>query len=476
MRKLNESTPLYKRVLSALIEEDDGEEVVQFNGGKNLSLHYASDDSHCGSCTYIDTEFRERDRMEFEVESSGDFQTPKSGLFDRFSSERSVVSNPFRNGGMSISVHSNEQWIGDDDLSHSDAALGNETYSNSLGQLQAREVNIPNFPVSDTQYQLMSLDERLLLELQSIGVFPEAMPDLAEETMSTDVMELKEGIYQEILNKKKKLEKLIITIQKGKDVEKRKIEHLAMDQLVETAHKKRMACRGSKAAKVNKVTRQVALGFIRRTVARCRKFEETGFSCFSDPALQDILFSSPSNDAKSSENGGSGTASNTLNEPSNHQAEAKGSGAVSSTKRREALIDDVIGCASSKVTTSKGSAVLSGGGAQGKRSEREDGFRNKNKPKPKENNNNNNGNQSRSTTTSTHPTGPASRGASNRGVTSGDGAVDDEAPIDFSKLAFRDLDEIDEQADLGNWFEGLQDIDTAGLDEVPMDDLSFMFG
>ncbi|KAG7556087.1 hypothetical protein ISN44_As11g021590 [Arabidopsis suecica] len=476
MRKLNESTPLYKRVLSALIEEDDGEEVVQFNGGKNLSLHYASDDSHCGSCTYIDTEFRERDRMEFEVESSGDFQTPKSCLLDRFSSERSVVSNPFRNGGMSISVHSNEQWIGDDDLSHSEAALGNETYLNTLGQLQAREVNIPNVPVSDTQYQLMSLDERLLLELQSIGVFPEAMPDLAEETMSTDVMELKEGIYQQILNKKKKLEKLNITIQKEKDIKKRKIEHLAMDQLVETAHKKRMACRGSKAAKVNKVTRQVALAFIRRTVARCRKFEETGFSCFADPALQDILFSSPSNDAKSSENGGSGTASNTLNEPSNHQAEAKGSGAVSSTKRREALIDDVIGCASSKVTTCIDSAVPSGGGAQGKRSEREDGFRNKNKPKPKEKNNNNNENQSRSTTTSTHPTGPASRGASNRGGTSGDGAVDEEAPIDFSKLAFRDLEEIDEQADIGDWFEGLQDIDTAGLDEVPMDDLSFMFG
>uniref|UniRef100_A0A1J3F073 Uncharacterized protein n=1 Tax=Noccaea caerulescens TaxID=107243 RepID=A0A1J3F073_NOCCA len=479
MRKLNESTPLYKRVLSALIEEDDGEEVVQFNGGKNLSLHYASDDSHCGSCTYIDTDFRERDRMEFEVESSGDLQTPKGYLFDRFSSERSVVSNPLRNGSMSTSVHSNEHWIGDDDLSHSDAALGCETYSNSLGQLQAREVNIPNFPVSDSQYQLMSLDERLLMELQSIGVFPEAMPDLAEETMSTDVMQLKEGVYQQIRNKKKMLEKLNITIQKGKDVEKRKIEHLAMDQLVETAHRKRMASRGSKASKVNKVTRQVALAFIRRTLVRCRKFEETGLSCFADPALQDILFTSPSNDAKSSENGGSGTASNTLNEPSNHQAEAKGSGAVSSTKRREALIDDVIGCASSKVTTSIDSAVISGG-ARGKISEREDGFRNKNKPKPKEknNNNNNNENQSRSTTTTTttHPTGPAGRGTSNRGGSSGDGAVGEEAPIDFSKLAFHDLEEIDEQADIGNWFEGLQDIDTAGLDEVPMDDLSFMFG
>uniref|UniRef100_M4CQY5 Ribosomal protein n=1 Tax=Brassica campestris TaxID=3711 RepID=M4CQY5_BRACM len=420
MRKLNESTPLYKRVLSALIEEDDGEEVVQFTGGKNLSLHYASDDS---------------------------------------SSERETEWN-LKNGSMSTSVHSNEQWIGDDYVSHSDAALGGEAYSNSLGQLQARDVNIPNFPVSDTQYQLMSLDERLLLELQCIGVFPETMPDLAEETMSTDVMELKEGIYQQIRNKKKKLENLNITIQKGKDDEKRKIEQLAMDQLVETAHKKRMASRGNKAFKAHKVTRQAASAFIRRTLARCRKFEETGLSCFADPALQDILFSSPSNDAKSSENGGSGTASNTLNEPSNHRAEAKGSGAVSSTKRREALVDDVIGCASSKVTTSIDSAVLSGGG------KREEGLRNKNKPKPKEKNEN----QSRST----HPTGPASRG---RGGNAGDGAaagVDEEAPIDFSKLAFHDLEEIDEQADIGNWFEGLQDIDTAGLDEVPMDDLSFI--
>ncbi|CAF2161155.1 unnamed protein product [Brassica rapa subsp. trilocularis] len=248
MRKLNESTPLYKRVLSALIEEDDGEEVVQFNGGKNLSLHYASDDSHSGSLRGV------------------------------------VCLNPFRNGGMSVSAHSNERWL-DDDLSHSDAPLGGETFSNGLGQLQAREVNIPNFPVSDTQYQLMSLDERLLLELQSIGVFPEAMPDLAEETMSTDVMELKESIYQQIRNKKEKLEKLNITIQKGKDDEKRKIEHLAMDHLVETAHKKRMASRGNKAYKVHKVTRQAALAFTRRTLARCQKFDDTGLSCFADPAL-----------------------------------------------------------------------------------------------------------------------------------------------------------------------------------------------
>ncbi|CAN7127515.1 unnamed protein product [Brassica rapa subsp. narinosa] len=58
-----------------------------------------------------------------------------------------------------------------------------------------------------------------------------------------------------------------------------------MDHLVETAHKKRMASRGNKAYKVHKVTRQAALAFTRRTLARCQKFDDTGLGCFADPAL-----------------------------------------------------------------------------------------------------------------------------------------------------------------------------------------------
>ncbi|XP_010535694.1 PREDICTED: uncharacterized protein LOC104810917 isoform X2 [Tarenaya hassleriana] len=459
MRKLNESNPLYKRVLSALIEEDDGEEVVQFGEGKNLSLHYASDDSHCGSCTYIDTEPRERDRMESEVESNAEFQTLKNCLFDRFSSDRSVMSNSFRNGSMSVSVHSNEQWLGDDDLSHSEVAVGSEICSNNQSQLQPREMNVPVFPLSEAQYQLMSLDERLLLELQSIGVYPDALPDLAEETISTNVLELKEVVYQQIRNKNKKLEKINTSIQRSRDAERRKIEHLAMDHLVEMAHRKRVASRGSKASKVRKVSRQVALSFIKRTVARCRKFEETGRSCFADPALQDVLFCTPCNDAKSSDNGGSGTASNTLNEPSDHQAEARGSGAVSSTKRREVLIDDVVGSASSKITTMS----LDSGS---KRSERDverkkDGPGNKIKTKPNQKNSN------QQSARTTHPTGPSGRANPHHQPP----VEDEEAPLDFNNMAFPELDSMEEPADLGNWFDGLQDIDTMGL-EIPMDDLS----
>lgn len=79
---------------------------------------------------------------------------------------------------------------------------------------------------------------------------------------------------------------------------------------------------------MRKVSKQVAMAFVKRTLARCRKFEDTGSSCFSEPALQDIIFSVPScnSDSKSADCVGSGTASNTYNEACNHQVEALGSG------------------------------------------------------------------------------------------------------------------------------------------------------
>ena len=90
------------------------------------------------------------------------------------------------------------------------------------------------------------------------------------------------------------------------------------------------ACRGSNSSKsaVRKVSKQVALAFAKRTLDRCQKFEQTGSSCFNESTLQDVMFSVPpcSNEAKSVDCIGSGTASNTCNETSNHQAEARGSG------------------------------------------------------------------------------------------------------------------------------------------------------
>ncbi|XP_044505584.1 uncharacterized protein LOC123225582 [Mangifera indica] len=220
--------------------------------------------------------------------------------------------------------------------------------------------------------------------------------------------------YKLLIQKmKKNLRKFDKAIQKGGDVERRNIEHGAMDQLIEIAYRKRMACQRNHASRgaVRKVSRQVAMAFVKRTLARCRKFEDTGFSCFSEPALLDVLFSAPpcSSDAKSADYVGSGTTSNTYNEVCNHQTEAKGSGAVCSTfkrydspsdnldrgssdafqagflssehvfpkhgiilkkPKREGLIDDVVGSASSGVTSTLDNSNLVYG-ARGKKSEKD---------------------------------------------------------------------------------------------------------
>ncbi|XWS28576.1 hypothetical protein CRYUN_Cryun25bG0082100 [Craigia yunnanensis] len=556
IKKFDKVTPLCQRVLSALIEEDESEEIYHHIEGKNMSFHYASDDSHCGSCNQMDVESRDRDRMESEVESNADFQCQKNSLLDRLSCDVSVASNTFRNSSMSNSLHSSERWLGDDDFLHSDMGPVSEICSTDLGQLQPNEINGSGISSLDCQYQFMCMDDKLLLELHSIGLYPETLPDLTEgeEAINQNVVELNERLYQQIQKKKKKLVKIDKAIQNGREVDRRSIEHVAMDQLIQMAYKKRLACRGSNSSKsaVRKVSKQVALAFVKRTLYRCRKFEQTGSSCFNEPALQDVMFSVPpcSNEAKSVDCIGSGTASNTCNETSNHQAEARGSGAVSSTferydssearpavhssehavskygsmlnkgRKREVLIDDVVGSASSRVTSTLDGSV----GARGKRCEREreqsrDNLRNtslvsgagrtsldsskgdrkmKAKPKQKSNHLSTSGNGLNGRLTEPLlPTRGSNQPLANSGkmtereATSSspsnirqNSSKEADEPIDFSNLQLNELDTMEELGvsndiggpqDLSSWLnfdeDGLQDHDSIGL-EIPMDDLS----
>lgn len=89
------------------------------------------------------------------------------------------------------------------------------------------------------------------------------------------------------------------------------------------------ACRGSKNSKgaVHKVSKQVALAFVKRTLGRCKRYEEADINCFSEPTLQNIMFAPPSreNDAQPADCIVSGTASNTCNKVS-LQIEARKSG------------------------------------------------------------------------------------------------------------------------------------------------------
>ncbi|KAM7274508.1 hypothetical protein ACFE04_016374 [Oxalis oulophora] len=474
---LAKMTPLYQRVLSALIEEDDSEEVNHhLSEGKSMTLQYSSDDSHCGSCNLIDVETKDRDKMESEIESESDFRSQNHYFHDRNSCDKSTASIiTYKNPSMSSSLLSNEHWSGDEVLSHS--SIASEICSD-----EPREMHGQVFSSSDSHYERMCFDDRLMLELQSIGLFPEALPDLAEEeVINEDVIELTENLYQQVEKKKASLGKIDGAIQEVRHVEKRRIENAAMDELLVMAYRKRMACRGSSSTKsgVRKVSRHVALGFIKRTLARCRKLEVTGSSCFSKASLQDILFSVP----QSVDGLGSGTASNTCNE-------ARGSGAVSSTvdnldrntsgalqaansseqtypkhgssmnklKKREVLIEDVVGSASSRVTSTLDNTVT---GARGKREQKT-----KAKAKPKNNNN-------QVSTSTTHPTGPARSSSHPTGNTVNRKLSEAEELMDLESLgdigAFLQFDEEALQAlPMDDGLDGLDGYD------IPLDDFNLI--
>ncbi|XP_027909430.1 uncharacterized protein LOC114168718 isoform X2 [Vigna unguiculata] len=340
MERPDKVTPLFQRLLCALIEEEECEESYHQIDAKNISRQCASDDSHCGSCNQIDFEPKDRDRMDSEVESEVDLQIQKNCVLDRLSCDKSTTSNTFRYPNTSSSLQSTGVWQGDEEFSLSDITHTGEICSNDLDQLQHAELSVPSFPSPDGQYQLMSLDDKLLLELQSIGLYPEILPDLAEEDeaiINQDIVKLEKALYEQNQRKKSTLDKIDKAIQEERDVERRKIEQSAFDYLTETAYRKRLASRGSKNSKgaVHKVSKQVALGFIKRTLGRCKRYEEAGINCFSEPTLQNIMFAPPSreNDTQPADCMVSGTASNTCNKIS-HQIEARKSGAVSSASEK----------------------------------------------------------------------------------------------------------------------------------------------
>lgn len=158
---------------------------------------------------------------------------------------------------------------------------------------------------SSSQYENMSLDEKVLLELQSIGLFPDTLvgpvfpvyPDLVkpslnnkeDEAIQLEVDNLKSNLHQQEVKKKAYLEKISVGVESSNSGV-RELEIRAMDRLVELAYRKNLqATRRSSRSAIHKVPKQTALAFGRRTLARCHKFEKTGSSCFNEPPFQDIL-------------------------------------------------------------------------------------------------------------------------------------------------------------------------------------------
>ena len=200
--------------------------------------------------------------------------------------------------------------------------------------------------------------------------------------------------------------------------------------------------RGGQKGGVNRISKQAALSFAKRVLERCRSYDTTGVSCF-----RELLFLK-SKPVDCSQRPKTGPTSE-----SDHPIRAK---------KRELLLDDVVGVSPSCITGGRNSFS---GAAKGKRSEmrnpksgRPSGPRGERKTKmmPKQK------------TVLLSPPHSANPENSSREI---------DAAVGFPNLSLESMDGLDVQGqDIGSWLsvddDGLLDNDPMMGLEIPMDDLS----
>ncbi|XP_022147622.1 uncharacterized protein LOC111016503 isoform X2 [Momordica charantia] len=175
-------------------------------------------------------------------------------------------------------------------------------FSNSLNGLVSSQALMAGMACSEFQYDDMQLNDKLLLEIQSIGIFPDSVPEMLqiEEEEITNDIRMSEKKKNELVSKKKfLLHKLLQSALATKQLQEKEFERLAMDKLVAMAYEKYMACKVSSVSSgkssSNKMAKQAALAFVKRTLNRCHKFEDTGKSFFSEPTFREMYSSSSFN-------------------------------------------------------------------------------------------------------------------------------------------------------------------------------------
>ncbi|KAD7479894.1 hypothetical protein R6Q59_008727 [Mikania micrantha] len=331
-----EFIPLFQRVLSALIIEDTVNELEEEENTENIPLQDTFCDSAYDSFNHDDfCEPRKRARREVEQDTM-------------FQSIHSVKLSFSSNGCTTNSFRSSTN----NDSPCDDVALAgiSKNLANRPQVIHMESFGIPSF---DNQYEQMRLDDKLLLELHSIGLYPELVPkldDKEDEAIKQEINQLKTKLRQQNYKKKASLEKICRSI--GSSFVERDLEQLALDRLVELAYRKLLATRGPSRGGISKIPKHVALAFGRRTLARCRKFGKSGVSCFNVAPLRDILFAPPEIELEPAASiGGSGanTATKYIGFPNPHpdsrissdEAFAMNGSISNRGKKKELLLDDV---------------------------------------------------------------------------------------------------------------------------------------
>ncbi|XP_019088010.1 PREDICTED: uncharacterized protein LOC104727677 [Camelina sativa] len=241
----SKAAPLYHRLLSALISEDSTSvnEDLQFDG-------FGAD---------VESEFSVLNHM---VEFNG-YRSDRLE-FDELEDDVSVI--PLK--GVNSSSH----------------------------HVNGRFSDHFSMDFSDIQYENLGIDEKIYMEAQSIGICLDPMPSISnveDEGIVDDIKTLEVAICEVGSKKKEMLNRLLKPALEMKELQEKEFEWLGYEKLIEMAYEKSKASRRHHSASVkssaNKISKQAAFAFVKRTLERCRQFEETGKSCFSESTFKNII-------------------------------------------------------------------------------------------------------------------------------------------------------------------------------------------
>ncbi|CAH2051240.1 unnamed protein product [Thlaspi arvense] len=245
----SKASPLYQRLLSALISEDS----MSVNGDLQSdgfgAMHDLDDD-------------------------------PELGVLNNM-----VEFNGFRNN----------EWLELDESEDDGSAILFKGVK-SAHQCNGKFSNHSSNHFLDIQYDKLGIDEKIYLEAQSIGISLEPMPSISsveDEGIVDEIKKLEEAICKETSKKKEMVDRLLKPAIEMKENQEKEFDQLGYDKLIEMAYEKSKASRRHHTAggknSTNKISKQAALAFVKRTLERCHQFEETGISCFSEPEIKDMF-------------------------------------------------------------------------------------------------------------------------------------------------------------------------------------------
>ncbi|XP_037481138.1 uncharacterized protein LOC119358825 isoform X2 [Triticum dicoccoides] len=327
----HEMAPMAHRLLSALIMEDN------FSGSSDVQRDIFVDisDSHipCTAHRYLTNEVQVSD-ITYNSGLSVDFtHSSNSSVVNQSLCDGYTASSNFMSSSSQTSIHCESLSDGFNGAVHPEYGHLHDLIPQISQQCGNSRKNI-SIPPHEYQYMQMSMDDKILIELESIGICLETVPNLddeGDEDINKMISELRRRLHDQLKEKKYGLHKLDKAIQDTKSIEERSLEQHALNKLVESAYSKLQGTRaGSRQNKavVSRAEKELAFSsaFARRTLARCERFEGMKKSCFRKPSLWSVLSAPfPISDAKSTEGVTTRSKKGKRERDRSREASAKGS-------------------------------------------------------------------------------------------------------------------------------------------------------